>query len=685
MLVRLQPMPRFERREYGLRAPYDDTFVSLMKQLPGAYWAGAEGTWCVPEDLLRPAVERLRRHDFEMVDHATRAPVPEDPLPARPYVPLPRPDHPLLAKLRPYQRMGVEWVLDKSALWRQRNPYPWKWNAPRPDGGIYWFAMGLGKTLAALAAATQLPGPYLVIVPGLIRAVWAGRKTKDGYEGGEIRKWLGPDVDIRVARGLDPFVARRVAIAARDLAAGENAEDGWARHADVRAKVLLATDDMADAIRECVARGVLEVRKAGRRALYRPIPGVDGPAIARTIRPAVVRDLTPATWIVISYETLDFRIDHAEQLVDPSSGKTKYRFFDPPWFDLLCEISPSVVVADEIHLFKRWKSHRAEAIRVLTDRVNPVLRLGLTGTLFYNRPIDVYAPLAWAAPKHGDMPAAFGNRWGFAGRYCDAHPAKYGWEVSGVSHPDELKARLAFHAMRRTKDEVMADLPSKTRQVLSIEAVKGKEYVDKALQKLGRAPTPNEMRKILSDLGPMKIPTAVELVDTTDGRVCVYTHRRDTADAAAKALRTALGEDQRDVFLSTGDVEIGNREIVYDRWRNSDRGVLVATMEVVAVGIDLSAGNVAIFIDLDYIPGKLLQVEDRQHRQGQRNAVTIYYIAVENTLDERVANLLIEKLTQLESVAGLDSDAADLKANLGREEDILDALVRRIAAGTETF
>lgn len=683
MLVRVQPDFKPERREYALRTPYDRTFVEILKGFPGAYWDGYTGAWRVPEDLLKVVVDKLERHEFPVVAHDA-SPLP--PIPERPPHPngttLPHPDHPVLANLRPYQREGVEFVLERSARWRAANPGPRPIRGSRPDGAILWWAMGLGKGLGAVAIASQLQGPYLVIIPGLIRAVWAGRRVKGGYAGGEIRKWLGPDTDVRVLSGLDPFVARRLAIAAKNLVEAGIHEAGWVKHTDLRAKVGLATDDMADVVAECVGRGVLEARRDGRRLLYRLVPGRDGETVTSRIRPAIVRDVTPDTWLVVSYEILDFRTDRSEEHID-STGKRTRRFFDPPWFDLLCEIAPSVVVADEVHMFKRWRSNRSSAIRLLTDRLRPVLRLGLTGTLFHNRPKDMYAPLAWAVPPIGETPSAFGTRAGFEKRYCDAHEGQYGWVADGVLHPEELKFRLGFHTHKRTKDEVMLDLPPKTRQIISIEAAKGKEFVDKAMAKLGPDPDRGAVRKVLADLGPLKAPTAIELALNTDEHCCIFTHRRSTADDLYAALRKALEKDNRKAYLATGDSPLHQREQVYDMFRSVPGSVLVATMEVVAVGIDLSVASIAVFVDMDYVPGKLLQVEDRLHRQGQKHPVTIYYVAVENSVDEVITAMLVEKLDQYDAVAGLDTDAASLKSNLEREEDLLDALVARLATRTE--
>ena len=683
LTVRCQFDPSPERREYVFRSNYDLKLVEILKSFPGAYWDAPRSVWRVPEDLFPVVVDKLARYEFPLVWHETSEPM-EVPLRLAPGMTatLPRPDHPVLAALRPYQREAVEFVLAKSEAWRAVHQRPYKWRDSRPDGAILWLAMGTGKTLTAIATATQLPGPYLVIVPGVARSVWAGVCRRGVWQGGEIRKWLGPDADVRVLTQLDPYLARRVAIAARQLAEGDIGAEGWVNHALVRTKVGVATDDFAVAVRDCLEAGVLEQRVVGKRFQYRLVPGVPGETITSRITPAPVRNLTADSWLVISYELLDHRRDRSETFED-AAGKEHRRYQDAAWADVLAPLSPEVLICDEAHAIKKWASNRSSAIRSLTQRVNPVIRLGLTGTLFHNRPEDMYTPLAWAAPPHGTRPAAFGSRWAFLKRYADAYEQRFGWNTKGVLHPEELRARLAFHALRRTKDEVMAHLPPKIRQVLPVEGSKAKDAVDKAIAAAGDHPTRGQVRAAIALGATAKIPVAISLVLGTDERSCVFVHQRNVADETEVALRKVMQHEHRSVFLATGDQPISQREAVYEQFRQSEAGVLVATLDVVGVGIDLSAASTAVFLDLDYVPGKLLQVEDRLHRQGQRNPVSIYYLAIEASTDEAIAMMLLEKLDQYDRIAGLDKDAAGLRSDLEREDEALDGLVARLAERRE--
>jgi len=61
---------------------------------------------------------------------------------------------------------------------------------------------------------------------------------------------------------------------------------------------------------------------------------------------------------------------------------------------------------------------------------------------------------------------------------------------------------------------------------------------------------------------------------------------------------------------------------------------------------------------LPYDPGQLRQWEGRFTRLGQKRPVVIYYVIAEGTVDEHVAQLLIEKLPAVERIAR-DSELAE--------------------------
>jgi SWI/SNF-related matrix-associated actin-dependent regulator 1 of chromatin subfamily A len=68
------------------------------------------------------------------------------------------------------------------------------------------------------------------------------------------------------------------------------------------------------------------------------------------------------------------------------------------------------------------------------------------------------------------------------------------------------------------------------------------------------------------------------------------------------------------------------------------------------VGLTLTAASLVIFAELFWNPGILVQAEDRAHRIGQTDCVTVQYLLARGTTDDRIWPLIIRKLNTLEQV-----------------------------------
>ena len=55
-----------------------------------------------------------------------------------------------------------------------------------------------------------------------------------------------------------------------------------------------------------------------------------------------------------------------------------------------------------------------------------------------------------------------------------------------------------------------------------------------------------------------------------------------------------------------------------------------------------------MFVELYYVPGVLMQAEDRAHRIGQTKAVTVRYLVAKGTLDEHMYKKATSKLATLD-------------------------------------
>ena len=108
-----------------------------------------------------------------------------------------------------------------------------------------------------------------------------------------------------------------------------------------------------------------------------------------------------------------------------------------------------MIVVDEIHKCKNSSSDQGHGLLKLVDAE---YRIGLTGTLIMNNPLDTYTALKWIGVEHANLTT-------FKKQYC-VYGGISGHEIVGYKNLDILKEELNNCSLRRTKD-MLKDLPDK--------------------------------------------------------------------------------------------------------------------------------------------------------------------------------------------------------------------------------
>ena len=93
----------------------------------------------------------------------------------------------------------------------------------------------------------------------------------------------------------------------------------------------------------------------------------------------------------------------------------------------------------------------------------------------------------------------------------------------------------------------------------------------------------------------------------------------------------------------TGEVDSEQRAEHVRRFQeNDDCKFVVGTIGAMGTGLTLTAGTVEIFMDEPWNRANKEQAEDRCHRVGTTENITIYTLVCKDTIDERI-NELVEK------------------------------------------
>ena len=124
------------------------------------------------------------------------------------------------------------------------------------------------------------------------------------------------------------------------------------------------------------------------------------------------------------------------------------------------------LICDESAALKNPKAQRTQQVfgkpdRSPKKRILPIRakrKLLMTGTPILSRTSEL-----WTTVKALD-PTGLGANWKFYHeRYCGAFFDRYGWDVSGASHLEELNFKLKRFMVRRLKKDVLRELPAKRR------------------------------------------------------------------------------------------------------------------------------------------------------------------------------------------------------------------------------
>jgi hypothetical protein len=346
---------------------------------------------------------------------------------------------------------------------------------------------------------------------------------------------------------------------------------------------------------------------------------------------------------------------------------------------------PSAVVWDEIHKGKAWKrkekyvdttgrvryrwaNNRAAACAKLA--VAATRRLGLTATPIRDRRPDLWAQCDLI------IPGCMGNNWEWVHRYCDAQPGMYGGiNTNGTSNCSELKLRLETMSHVVTYAEMSQHLPPKRRQLvyLSKEDQSRPTAFAKDMKEAAKhgKQAMFEMR-ILEAASRKRAWITETVLDAVEAKqkVVVFTGRRNDCDALTKSIKKALTKSQAPIWAGHGGDSIPYRDEIVREYSEYDGPcVFVGTSDAFGEAVDgLQHTDLVIFALLPWTPGQVTQAEGRFSRHGSTRCVLIMYTVAEGTVDEHIADFLLEKLEAVEKTLD-DEEAGEVAKTLAGDED----------------
>ncbi len=347
--------------------------------------------------------------------------------------------------------------------------------------------------------------------------------------------------------------------------------------------------------------------------------------------------------------------------------------------DLLEKKKWDVIIFDESQRLKSRDTQVTKAARRVS-RTSECLFF-LTGTPIMNRVAEIWTTLNMMFPKD----KRFTSFWRFCGDYGYVHKDYWGWVIEDIDDPNHPKIRALRQTLepiliRRTKPEVLSDMPSKTikqvwvelttqqrriynemeEQMLAILESGEKVSVTVIIAQIMRLKQIALSPGLLSEFDPnirgAKFDALFEIVESMNGKpLVVFSQFRK----ALESLALFLGEKKISTCLFTGAVDQKKRMTLIDRFQKGEIPILLVTTQAGGTGVTLTAASTAVFLDKLWTPAMNTQAQDRLHRIGQKEPVTILELLAADTIEERIEKLLQTKQSIIDAVMETDVQLAE--------------------------
>lgn len=345
----------------------------------------------------------------------------------------------------------------------------------------------------------------------------------------------------------------------------------------------------------------------------------------------------------------------------------------------LMKVKWDCVIADEGHLLKNKDAVRSKCVKMISQQVKSVILL--SGTPLLSRPIELFNLLNILDPLN------WNNYYSFANKYCGGKMGQYGYEAKGATNLDELRHKISRYFLRRTKDQILTELPPKTKIEIPVELTgdykKAYDKVQKEFVKFLRENKNKKDREILKTLSGEKLVKLNYLrVINSMGKLDAVRELIDSIiDSGEKVLvfssfnepLQTLHEEYFDSVMILGHTDVQDRGSLVKKFQeNPDCKVFFGGVKSAGVGITLTAASNVIFIDHSWNPADMLQAEDRVHRLGQKaSSINIYQVVSRGTIDEFMIKLLTKKQVIFDVV--IDSEKVERN-----NEDTVEELIKMI-------
>jgi SNF2 family DNA or RNA helicase len=340
---------------------------------------------------------------------------------------------------------------------------------------------------------------------------------------------------------------------------------------------------------------------------------------------------------------------------DPTDSKiilTSYGVMKKESYTTFNDVSFDILIMDEVQHLKNIRSQGASAARNLKAK----FRICLTGTPVENDLSEFYNIMDLSIP----------GIWG---------------ELSFFRTKSSQKSRLLARQtvrpfiLRRTKDEVLTELPEKVENLVYLEFTpeekehylstlanvrknmtvvqSGRKYSEilKSLLKLRQLCLWQNQKFLQSTKVDFLMDNLEQLVDQGH-KVLVFSQFTTYLDIIQNKIQERNWIQAR----IDGSQTLKKRGSEVDRFQDGDAQVFLISLKAGGVGLNLTAASYIFLMDPWWNPAVESQAIDRAYRIGQENKLTVYRPIIKDSVEEKVLVLQNAKKELFKDLMATDQD-----------------------------
>ena len=323
-------------------------------------------------------------------------------------------------------------------------------------------------------------------------------------------------------------------------------------------------------------------------------------------------------------------------------------------FELPEKFKFAMLVADEAHYVKNPQAKRTKALSALLSKSEGVLFM--SGTPLENRVEEMC----------------------FLVSLLNEEISKEIEDVKYISTAEQFRSELAPVYLRRTREDVLTELPElvEKEQWCDVTAIEQNAYREAVMSENFMA-----MRQVSWNVEDIEDSTKaqrlMELCDKAkeEGRkVIVFSFFRETL----RKVQSLLSDRCMEVI--TGEVSPQRRQEIVDEFGRAESGaVLISQVQAGGTGINIQCASVIIFCEPQIKPSIENQAIARAYRMGQVRDVLVYRLLSDETIDERMLEILREKQVAFDNFADksvVGEEALQLEESNSAEGDWIAKMVK---------